>query len=96
MNEINQTVTEADLHAFADGQLPEQARARIEAWLTDNPGDAARVAEWSAQNAEIRSLFADYEKSTDADIALVTGRTRPANWPKRLAAVRMPKATSSR
>lgn len=87
MNEINQTVTEADLHAFADGQLPEQARARIEAWLTDNPGDAARVAGWSAQNAEIRSLFADYEKSTDVDIALVTGRRRPANRPKRLAAV---------
>jgi anti-sigma factor RsiW len=85
MNEINQTVTEADLHAYADGQLPDQARARIEAWLSDNPDDAAKVAEWTARNADIRSLFAAYEKSTDADIGLVTGRRHPANWPKRLA-----------
>ncbi len=87
MNEINQTVTEADLHAYADGQLSEQARARIEAWLSANPDDAARVAEWTARNTEIRSLFAAYEKSTDADIGLVTGRGRPSSWPKRLAAV---------
>lgn len=85
MNEINQTVTEADLHAYADGQLPEQARARIEAWLSDNPDDASRVAEWTVQNAEIRSLFAAYEKSAEADMGLVTGRGRPASWPKRLA-----------
>lgn len=85
MNETNQTVTEADLHAYADGQLPEQARVRVEAWLSDNPDDAARVAEWTAENAEIRSLFAAYERSTDADIGLVTGRRDAANWPKRLA-----------
>ncbi|MBW9116678.1 anti-sigma factor [Rhizobium cauense] len=85
MNETNQTVTEADLHAYADGQLPEQARVRVEAWLNDNPDDAARVAEWTAGNAEIRSLFAAYERSTDADIGLVTGRRDPANWSKRLA-----------
>ena len=29
MNETNPSVTEADLHAYADGQLPETARARI-------------------------------------------------------------------
>ncbi|MBB3540659.1 anti-sigma factor [Rhizobium sp. BK399] len=85
MKDINQTVTEADLHAYADGQLPDEGRARIEAWLDDNPDDAARVAEWTVQNAQIRSLFAGYEKSTDADVQLVTGRSRPANWPKRLA-----------
>ncbi|RDJ11790.1 anti-sigma factor family protein [Rhizobium grahamii] len=85
MKEINQTVTEADLHAYADGQLPDDGRARIDAWLNDNPDDAAKVAEWIAQNAEIRSLFAAYEKSADADIQLVTGRSQPANWRKRLA-----------
>ncbi|MDP9809555.1 anti-sigma factor RsiW [Rhizobium tibeticum] len=85
MNEINQTVTEADLHAYADGQLPEQARARIEAWLSDNPDDAARVAEWTVQNGEIRSLFAGYEMSRDTDVELVTGRSGRASWPKRLA-----------
>jgi len=86
MNEINPTVTEADLHAYADGQLPEPARARVEAWLNDNPDDAARVAEWTARNAEIRSLFAPYEKSSDADVALVAGRRQQVNWPRRLAA----------
>ncbi|KRB61494.1 hypothetical protein ASE04_21805 [Rhizobium sp. Root708] len=86
MSEINPTVTEADLHAYADGQLSEQVRTRIEAWLEDNPDDAARVAEWTARNAEIRSLFAPYERSSDTDEALVTGRRQRMNWPKRLAA----------
>ncbi|OWV85392.1 hypothetical protein ATY78_25615 [Rhizobium sp. R635] len=71
MNETNPIVTEADLHAYADGQLPETARARIEAYLADNPDEAAMVAEWQAQNTGIRSLFAGYEKPRDSDPLLV-------------------------
>ncbi|MBB4234332.1 anti-sigma factor family protein [Rhizobium esperanzae] len=71
MNEADPIVTEADLHAYADGQLPETARARIEAYLADNPDEATMVAEWQAQNTGIRSLFSGYEKAKDIDPLLV-------------------------
>ncbi|ARM89109.1 anti-sigma factor protein [Rhizobium sp. CIAT894] len=71
MNETNPIVTEADLHAYADGQMPETARARIEAYLADNPDEATMVAEWQAQNTGIRSLFSGYEKAKDTDPLLV-------------------------
>jgi anti-sigma factor RsiW len=85
MNETNPTVPEADLHAYADGQLPESARARIKAWLQDNPEDAAKVAAWQAQNAGIRSMFAPYEKSKESDILLVDPENGPSVWPRRSA-----------
>ena len=71
MNDTNPIVTEADLHAYADGELPETARARIEAYLADNPDEAAMVAEWQAQNTGIRSLFAGYDRAKDTDALLV-------------------------
>ncbi|APO68156.1 anti-sigma factor protein [Rhizobium gallicum] len=85
MNETNSTVPEADLQAYADGQLPENARARVEAWLQDNPEDAAKVTAWQAQNAAIRSTFAPYEKSKESDILLVDPENGASVWPKRSA-----------
>ncbi|WHO75025.1 anti-sigma factor [Rhizobium sp. BT03] len=81
MNETNPIVTEADLHAYADGQLPETARARVEAYLADNPDEAALVAEWQAQNSGIRSLFSGYEQAKDTDILLLSPpRTVSSGW----------------
>jgi anti-sigma factor RsiW len=71
MNETNRTVAEADLHAYADGQMPDADRARVEAWLQENPDDASKVAQWQAQNTEIRSLFDGYKKTRDSDVQLV-------------------------
>jgi len=85
MNEANPIVTEADLHAYADGQLPETARARIEAFLADNPGEAAMVAEWQAQNSGIRSLFSVCEKAKDTDPLLVAHTRAVSSPPKRWA-----------
>ncbi|TCR83563.1 anti-sigma factor [Rhizobium sp. BK376] len=76
MNERNPTVTEADLHAFADGLLPPGENARLEAWLSDNPEEAAKVAGWKAQNAEIKMLFAPYARTKDSDRLLVTSQRR--------------------
>ncbi|MBU2287456.1 MAG: hypothetical protein KKC85_13595, partial [Gammaproteobacteria bacterium] len=47
-------VTEADLHAFADGQLAETRRAQIELFLRDRPAERQRVADWRAQNEALR------------------------------------------
>jgi len=85
MNETNPSVTEADLHAYADGQLPETARARIEAFLADNPDEAAMVTEWQAQNGAIRSLFAGYEKAKDSDPLLFAPPRAVSSGPKRWA-----------
>ncbi len=87
MNEINHTVTEADLHAYADGQLPEAEPARIEAWLGDNPDDAARVAEWTGPECrDPVALCQPREESTTRGYADSSGgrRTASASWPKRL------------
>ena len=50
-------VTEDELHAFVDGELPEDRRADVEAWLAAHPEDAARVAGWCAQGDAIRALY---------------------------------------
>ncbi|MGZ9722917.1 anti-sigma factor family protein [Rhizobium miluonense] len=72
MNENNPTVTEADLHAFADGLLPPEKQAELKVWLTENPEDAAAVAAWQAQNDEIRAMFSPYAVSKDGDADLIS------------------------
>ncbi|WP_168878664.1 anti-sigma factor [Rhizobium sp. P28RR-XV] len=70
MNERKPTVTEADLHAFADGLLPPEKQAELQAWLTENPENAAAVATWQVQNDEIRAMFSPYAISKDGDADL--------------------------
>lgn len=54
-------IGEIDLLAYADGQLDAEPvrRAEVEAWLAERPAEAARVAAWREQTAEIRSLYSD-------------------------------------
>ncbi|WER45736.1 anti-sigma factor [Cupriavidus sp. WKF15] len=42
-------IHEADLHAYADGQLSGRRRAAVEAYLAERPEVAVRVAEWRRQ-----------------------------------------------
>lgn len=42
-------ITEADLHAYADGQLPPGRHAEVDAFLAAHPQDLARVHAWQAQ-----------------------------------------------
>ncbi len=39
-------VTEDELHAFVDDELPTERRADVEAWLAAHPDDAERVRSW--------------------------------------------------
>jgi anti-sigma factor RsiW len=50
-------VTEDELHAFVDGEIPADRRGAVEAWLTSHPEDAARVAHWQAQADAIRTRY---------------------------------------
>ena len=50
-------ITEAELHAYVDGALPEGDRAGIEAWLVSRPEDAERVRAYAEQNTLLRSFY---------------------------------------
>lgn len=47
-------VTQDELHAYADDQLPGDRIAVVEAHLRDHPADAQRVADWRMFNAALR------------------------------------------
>lgn len=50
-------VTEDELHAYVDGEIPADRRGAVEAWLASHPEDAARVAQWQAQADAIRMRY---------------------------------------
>jgi len=50
-------VTEDELHAFVDGELPADRREAVAAFLANHPEDAAKVAAWRAQMDEIRTRY---------------------------------------
>ena len=51
-------VTEDELHAYVDNELPAERRSDVEAWLTAHPEDAERVQSWRSM-AEL--LHARYD-----------------------------------
>lgn len=59
MMDNNLPVTEDELHAFVDGELPEDRREAVEAWLATHPEDAARVGAWRAQMDAIRARYGE-------------------------------------
>lgn len=50
-------ISEADLHAHADGQLAPARGAEVEAWLALHPADMERLQAWRRQNRQLRALF---------------------------------------
>ncbi|ANJ67322.1 hypothetical protein A9404_07935 [Halothiobacillus diazotrophicus] len=50
-------LTEADLQAYVDEQLDAARRAEVEAYLADHPEEAARLADYRRQNAQLRALL---------------------------------------
>jgi anti-sigma factor RsiW len=50
-------VTEDELHAYVDGELPAERNAAVIAWLAANPEDASLVNAWRAQAEAIRARY---------------------------------------
>ncbi|MCB1540342.1 MAG: anti-sigma factor [Rhodoblastus sp.] len=50
-------VSEAELHAFVDGQLSDERALAVAVWLAENPRDGVRVDGWRAQNDAIQRAF---------------------------------------
>ena len=45
-------VSEAELLAYVDGQLPSAKLVNVEAWLNSHPEEAERIAAYGRQNDE--------------------------------------------
>lgn len=74
-------VTEADLHAFVDGQLARPRALAVEAYLRSHPADAMRVSTWKQQNHGIRALFhAVAEEPPPLRLMHAAQRGRPTSW----------------
>ena len=50
-------VTEAELHAYVDGALTSARSAEVEAYLSEHPEDAARIAAYREQIAALRREY---------------------------------------
>lgn len=57
MIDPNPNVTEEELHAFVDGELPAHRHPAVEAWLATHPEDAARVGTWRIQADALRARY---------------------------------------
>jgi len=50
-------VSEAELHAFVDGQLSDERALAVAVWLAEHPRDGLRVDGWRTQNESIQRAF---------------------------------------
>ena len=50
-------VTEADLQAYVDSELPQARQLEIETYLSTRPAEATRIAAYAAQKRDLRALF---------------------------------------
>jgi anti-sigma factor RsiW len=57
MIDRDQIVSEDELNAYVDDELPADRRSVVEAWLATHPDDAARVAAWRRQAELIRERY---------------------------------------
>ncbi len=57
MSDLNIPITEDELHAYVDNELPAERRGDVEAWLTAHPGDAERVQSWRAMAEALHSRY---------------------------------------
>src|SRR5438309_4410253 len=81
MTEPRIPVTEDELHAYVDDELPAERRGDVETWLSAHPDDAERVRSWR-EMAE--ALHARYDSVADEPVPqrLSTDRLarEPSKW----------------
>jgi anti-sigma factor RsiW len=57
MNDRTIPVTEDELHAYVDGELPAERSSDVEAWLAAHPEDAERVQSWRAMAEALHARY---------------------------------------
>jgi len=74
-------ISEVDLHAIVDGQVPASGMADMEAWLREHPQDAERVAQYRRQNAALHRAYdgiLEEPQPVGLDALVQRTRLRPA------------------
>lgn len=74
-------VTEDELHAYVDNELPAERRGDVEAWLATHPDDAERVRSWRAM---ADALHARYDTIADEPIPKRLEIERLVRQPRKL------------
>ena len=57
MTDNNIPVTEDELHAYVDNELPAERRGDVEAWLATHADDAERVQSWRAMADALHARY---------------------------------------
>src|SRR5665213_760608 len=73
-------VTEDELHAYIDNELPAERRGDVEAWLAAHPDDAERVHSWQTM---ADALHARYDAVADEPVPKRLEIERLVRQPKR-------------
>jgi anti-sigma factor RsiW len=74
-------VTEDELHAYVDNELPAERRGDVEAWLSGHPDDAERVQSWRTM---AEALHARYDAIADEPVPARLEIERLVRQPRRL------------
>src|SRR5258708_34671621 len=80
MTNPNIPVTEDELHAYVDNELPAERRGDVEAWLAAHPDEAARVQSWRAM---ADALHARYDSVLDEAVPKRLENERLVRQPRR-------------
>src|SRR6201989_2594501 len=81
MNDRKISVTEDELHAYVDGELPAERRADVEAWLATHPEDAERVQSWRAMAEMLHARYDSVaQEPVPARLELERLERRPRQW----------------
>jgi anti-sigma factor RsiW len=80
MTDNNIRVTEDELHAYIDNELPAERRGDVEAWLAAHADDAERVQSWRAM---ADALHARYDGVADEAVPKRLEIERLARQPRR-------------
>ena len=80
MNDPRIPVSEDELHAYVDNELPAERRGDVEAWLSAHPDEAQRVRSWR-EMAE--ALHARYDSVADEPVPQRLSIDRLAQQPRK-------------
>jgi len=59
MTDHNIPVTEDELHAYVDNELPAERSQAVQAWLASHPEDAERISAWRALGNKLQQRYGD-------------------------------------
>lgn len=81
MTDHNIPVTEDELHAYVDNELPAERREAVEAWLAAHPDDAERVASWRTMSDALHAKYdAVMDEPVPARLSVDALSRAPRRW----------------